>query len=243
MYLKQVFYLLVCCLSLSSCYFNSAGHIINAGSYQAKVSTSDAKPGHTIYNKNGRYYTELSRYRNDSKVITQYNAFENNTTTMDKSYDGKQMCEIPADYALYLTGQSNVSVQPAFLRPVDESDIKANGTSMTIVREGKYKAERFDYRSSALPWLWTAATFDWLCVDLPMTCVENSLMPVVGYLYVVRQLSESESRKPSFARSGVSYHRNEEPSWLESARMREEFNRKWVEHAEQHGLYGFKKPE
>ena len=40
----------------------------------------------------------------------------------------------------------------------------------------RYSAEVWQHRSSAAPWLYAAGVLDWLCVDLPITCVENALL-------------------------------------------------------------------
>lgn len=197
MKIKHFMMMVACCVALSSCYFNSAGHIVNAGSYTAKVKTDKIQPGQVVYQKDGRYYAELARYRNDEKVITQYCFHEDKQREMDYSYQGKQLCEIPADYAQYITGQSGASVTPSFLRPVkDESAITESATKLPIVRVGAYQDKMFEYRSPNLPWLWTAAVFDWLCVDLPVTCVENGLFVVYGYCKVMNHLME-ESRSSS----------------------------------------------
>lgn len=227
MFIRRSLLMSACCLALSSCYFNSAGHIINSGSYMAKVNTNDAKPGQVIYQKGSRYYAELSRYRHDSKVITQYSVFEQNTSKMDKSYQGKQMCQIPEDYALYLTGQSDTSVIPAFLRPVDnDSEIKEKGTKLPIVRQGEYKDKVFEYSSSAMPLLWSAAVLDWLCVDLPVTCVENALMVVVCYCEFWRKVGEADLSSHGSSSSGGN-------SSGDTYRMRQEQNEQMLRESQE----------
>lgn len=223
MSIKPYLLLPLCCLALSSCYFNSAGHIINAGSYTAKVKTDSLKPGQVVYQKGNHYYTELARYRNDKEVRTQYSAFDDNSRKMDCSYAGKQMCEIPAAYAQYITGQSGVSVSPNYLHPVDNGDeIMKTGTKLPIVRLGEHKEKVFEYRSSNLPWLWTAAAFDWLCVDLPITCVENAMLPVLGLMISYQAHKETSQ-----------YYNYTPSSYNSDAAAREQYNRDVMMQAQQ----------
>lgn len=172
----------------SSCYFNSAGHIVRAASYNAVVDVGDLKAdtGY-VYCDGSNYYVELMRYRFEKPVTTQYSVFDEDKTpkTPKMTPMEKQMYRIDADFADYLTGKSN-SYGNSRPVPVSESkeDIAARCTTRRITRSASSSRHDYRYSSPAAFWLYTAAGFDWLCVDLPMTCVENSLV-IAGAATVV----------------------------------------------------------
>lgn len=177
------------CLSLfSSCYFNSAGHIVRAASYNATVDTGELKADSGyVYSDGSNYYVEMMRYRFEKPVTTQYSAFDTDKTPQAPQMKAmeRQMYRIDADFAAYLTGSSNSygSNRPV---PVSESksDIAARCTKQLITRSASSARHEYRYSSPSSFWLYTAAGFDWLCVDLPITCVENSLV-VAGAVTLV----------------------------------------------------------
>lgn len=183
--------LLLLSSSLSSCYFNSAGHLFEKASYRAAVDTSDLKPGDAVYCKDGEYYIELQRYRFGKVIFTQYDAFE--TTPMNPATkhrldpDDVDMFKIPTDYAMYLTGQAEVPTEPGFFEKVDDAEaIKSGATTKLVVNRVPQQFEHFYHHTSSAAALWyTAGVFDWLLVDLPVTCVENSLALCGGFLVLL----------------------------------------------------------
>lgn len=170
-------------LALNSCYFNSTGHIFDAASHNAAVMTGLVKAGQTIWFDGSNYYIYLPRYRYDTKVITQYSAggMRDSDGVKRLSKSGKeQFVKISAEMADYMRGISN-KVPVSTVEQADESIKEKCSTTYTAVRAvPDDDLTEFRYRSSAAPWLYTAGVFNWLCVDLPITCVENSLaIPVV----------------------------------------------------------------
>ncbi len=181
--MKRIILSVALLLALNSCYFNSTGHIFDAASHNAAVMTGLVKAGQTIWFDGSNYYIYLQRYRYDTKVITQYSAGGLRDSDGEKrlSNSGKeQFVKITPEMADYMRGISN-KVPVSTVEQADESIKEKCSTTYTAVRAmPDDDLTEFRYRSSAAPWLYTAGVFNWLCVDLPITCVENSLaIPVV----------------------------------------------------------------
>lgn len=171
---------LLCMSMFNSCYFNSAGHIVRAASYNATVDTGELKANSgSVYTDGVCYYVEMMRYRFEKPVTTQYSAFDTDSKpkTPQMTAMGRQMYRIDADFADYLTGRSSSygSSKPVAVSESKES-IAARCTAMPITRTANSTRHDYQHSSPAAFWLYTAAGFDWLCVDLPVTCVENSLV-------------------------------------------------------------------
>ena len=183
-------------LLLNSCYFNSAGHIFDKASYQASSFTRELKSdkNQVVYTDGSDYYVELTRYRMGKPVVTQYSVFsQDETSDKDKlQVRGKVMFRIPRDFAMYLTGQAKGPDVPSEMTLVKNgAEIKSRCSTLPIVKNaGKY-AEVWQHRSSAAPWLYTAGVFDWLCVDLPMTCVENAIVISLGAVMLAFETSSA----------------------------------------------------
>lgn len=159
---------------MSSCYFNSAGHLFDAASHNAAVRASDIASGQTIYTNGGKYYTTVPRYRYDTVVKTL--AFPGQLPRKRKvlSKEGEQVVEIDSSFAHYLM-KGGTYTNPT-LTPVDEevlADCTQSGT-VTSTYAGNNLHE-YEYTSSAAPWLYTAGILDWLCVDFPAATLQNSL--------------------------------------------------------------------
>lgn len=163
---------------LSSCYFNSAGHIVDAASHKARVYTEDISVGKTVFTDGNRYYIELPHYRYGKKITTQYNALDDepSSNNAERTYKGMQMFEIPADYALYITGKSSSPVTLTYVRPVENGPEIKRFNSLPVTRKPAEGTTDWEYKSPYAPLLYTACAFDWLIVDLPITLVENALM-------------------------------------------------------------------
>lgn len=199
---------------LNSCYFNSAGKIVDKASYKALSTTSDITQNQLIYCKGGQYYIELPRYRNEKPAKLHYSITDDEdktkyTPTLVRN--AKDMFLIPQDFAMYLAGKAKGPKTPTeMVLQQDGEEIKQSADStMKIVRTAdKYSLEH-KYRSPNAPWLWTAAVFDWLCVDLPITLVENSLaISGVAAYTAFAVLSKSDTDSSSSSSSSGSYGGN-----------------------------------
>ncbi len=169
---------------LDGCYFNSAGHIFDQAFYGALTTTADLRPGDALYCDDGDYYVELPRYRYDVPVKTQYNALkdeEEPKKTLTKK-GGSELIQIPEDYALYLMGRQGSPSSPSFMKRIggDAELIKRRCQKFSIARTPKDSLCHFKYVSPASFGWCCLGVLDWLCVDLPITCLENGL--VVGLL-------------------------------------------------------------
>ena len=180
-------------LGLCSCYFNSAGHIFDAASHDARVKMADLQ-AHTeqyVYTNGNDYYVELPRYRVGKPVKTQYNAFKEDTRTYQLKMEGTELCRIPAEFGLYLIGQRADTVSPKGIDIAENPDkVKDSCSRYLIVRNGGSGAVDYKYTSPNAAWLYTAGAFDWLCVDLPITCVENSLVIAYGFGIVMSKVNK-----------------------------------------------------
>ena len=168
----------VASLGLSSCYFNSAGHLFGKAGYKAQAKSEDAKPGQYVYTDGSKYYVDLPRYRVGKPIKTQYSVGEKDKRTEEIRATGDtDVFEIPADFAMYLTGQRQTPTTPSSMTKVDGSVITSTATTkLPIVLPGGSSSVDYKYSSGAAAWWYTAGIFDWLCIDLPITCVENSLV-------------------------------------------------------------------
>lgn len=171
------------CLLVNSCYFNSAGHLFGKAGYKASANSSDTQVGKYVYMYGGEYFVELPRYRQGKKILTQYSAFSKDTRTVGAQPTGDiSMFRIPADFAMYLTGQAKAPATPSYMIPVNnEAEVKS-GARMTITNRGANSSHEFTYSSPNAAWWYTAGVFEWLCVDLPVTITENALALTVGAL-------------------------------------------------------------
>ncbi len=172
-------------LCLNSCYFNSAGHIFDKASHQAVLYASDIKEGDKVYcSQDGNYYVELPRYRFDEPVTTWYPKKESDTIQLKKIEGETVMTRIPADYAMYLTGQAKSPQTPSSLTPSKLSAAEkqqcsqltvTQTTTNEMLKASPNPAHIYQYRSpNAFGW-YTLGVLDWLCVDLPITCTANGL--------------------------------------------------------------------
>lgn len=192
-------------LLLTSCYFNSAGKIFDNASHQACAFTQDIKPhtGQVVYKDGDNYYIELPRYRFDKPVTLQYNALLDEDEDADKKVlekKGMAMYSIPENFALYLIGKRSSPKVPDYMVQLDDgSYYKKYGEQIPVVRKpGKY-CECYTYKSPNAGWLYLGGVFDWLCVDLPVTCVENALV-IAGSFAVMA----GEAQKNANSYSGYS---------------------------------------
>lgn len=183
------------CTLLSSCYFNSAGHLFAKGNYPAYADISDAKVGQYVYSNAGNYYVELPRFKKARKVRTQYTAWEKNTRKEIVQATGEvSLFRIPEEFAMYLTGQASAPTTPAYMTPVGGAEnIKSGATKMPITRTAGSYVQNFSYTTPNAAWWYTAGVFDWLCVDLPITITENALAISVGVIAILAEDAKKNS--------------------------------------------------
>ena len=166
-------------LSLSSCYFNSAGHIFDKAAYNAVLTTQDLKAnnGSVVYTDGNKYYIEVLMGRYDKPVKTQYDALEQkNANSAQKilSRTRMQLVEIPENFAFYLMGKRDEPKTPSYMYRV-KSNIKEKCHTYAIKKTPESAAAFFRYKSPGALGYYTLGVLDWLCVDLPVTCVENAI--------------------------------------------------------------------
>ncbi|MBR5886919.1 MAG: hypothetical protein IKZ07_01800 [Akkermansia sp.] len=144
---------------INSCYFNSAGHIFDKASYQATSVTRElgANKNQVVYTDGEDYYVELTRFRMGDPVKTQYSAFDQESDDSEPKLQarGKDLFEIPKDFAMYLTGKAKGPDAPTEMTRIRKAEtaerIKSRCTTMPIVKDaGKY-AEVWQQKSSAAP--------------------------------------------------------------------------------------------
>lgn len=203
---------LSCSLLVNSCYFNSAGHIFDQASYRAGSTTTDVRTdgSQVVYqDSDGDYYIELPRYRVGKPVQTQYSAFsQKNESASTMQRKGEvDMYKIPKDFAMYLAGKANGPQTPSYMDRVSYGGwVKYSDDTikMPIVRKPGEYTETWRYKSPNAFWLYSAGVLDWLCVDLPVTCVENALVVTYCALYIASRGTKSSSSGSSS--SGSSSH-------------------------------------
>ena len=187
------------CVLLSSCYFNSAGHLFGMGAYKASADSADAKVGQQVYMYNDGYYVELPRYRKGKQIVTQYAAWDDEEPKDGLHPTGdKTLFRIPADFAMYLTGRASSPTVPSYMTPVEEEDdIKRRSVTYPIVRNGGTSTHDFNYSSPNAVWWYTAGVFEWLCVDLPVTITENALtatgLALAGVALIVTEMNSDKT--------------------------------------------------
>ena len=162
-------------LALNSCYFNSSGHIFDAASHNAAVRPSDAKAGHKLWYDGHSYYTYLPRYRYDEKVVTQYSVGGVDDSDGKKHLtltDDKQFVKLSPSLADYMLGKSQDCSGCAYPADADIADTCSTGYSVTQSVTDDRLCE-FKYTSGAAPLWYTLGALNVVCVDIPVTCVEN----------------------------------------------------------------------
>lgn len=175
-------------VALNSCYFNSAGYITDAASHTALMDTSELKIGQAVYTNGVNYYLEIPHVRFDSPVVLQYSAFDSrdhsrSTSTKATRKSGSVMVEVPADFARYLTGESTDYFDlNGKVKIAENPDLVRTYPRKPIVNMSGAMRALYDYNSPNSGWLWTAAVFDWMLVDFPITVTQSSLMVVVALL-------------------------------------------------------------
>lgn len=187
-----------CSFALNSCYFNSAGFIADAASHRALMATNTITQGQFIYTDGTNYYLEMPHYRFDSPVRLQYkwlwdklnrdfyNIYEEyDTSSRCEEKSGKVMIQVPADFARYLMGESNAAFKlDGNIKMADNPDAIRNLPRKPVVQLPELLTAQYDYTSPNSGWLYTAAAFDWLIVDLPITLTQNALMSLAFCLFI-----------------------------------------------------------
>lgn len=198
-------------LSQTSCYFNSAGHIFDKASHQAAVCVDDAKADGTqyVYEHEGEYYIELPRYRFDAPVQTQISLYNQASDKKELELKGKEMYKIPSDFAKYLMGKASSPKVPKNITAIDNDDeIKAVATTYPIRKNAGTEYFTYEYKSPNAGWYYTLGVFDWLCVDLPITCAENAIFGCMA-ICAAGQTNSSGSSSTSTKSSLTAYERQQ----------------------------------
>ena len=169
--------LVLATMVLQSCYFNSAGHIFDKISYNAEVRMSEAT-GCVLHDEyaDEYYLSNMRFYRVGKPVKTQYSAWDSDKRKSVSAFRGFTDVEIPKDYARYLMGKGSKPSGVSFAYPVNLSEYSKDRMSRYDIVNTPIDTDiSFKKKSKNGFWLGLAGVFDWLCVDLPVTCVENSL--------------------------------------------------------------------
>ncbi len=105
---------------------------------------------------------ELPRYRVGKPIKTQYTVGEKDKRTVEvRATGGKDVFEIPSDFAMYLTGQKKSPSTPSSMAKVDKSIItKTATTKLPIVFPGGASSLDYKYSSGAAAWWYTVGIFD-----------------------------------------------------------------------------------
>ena len=229
---------------LSSCYSNTSGMIFDKASYNAGVKASDIKSGQTLYSDGQNYYTYVPRYRYDmpsyfhnyvgSYCIPDIPVKEGlgivkKSNKPELSEKGTQLVQLQPEYAQYLLGKGPAPAAST-LTAVDKDVLqKCMARESTTIAGSDTTLQQFDYSSPNAFWLYTAGVFDFLCVDIPFTCIGNAWYFVGGGL-MLKYMSEEEyerevrmqdSRKKAAEQRAASYAHN---SRLERSLYSEDIN-------------------
>ncbi len=205
-----------CSLLLNSCYFNSAGHIFDNASHTSAVFASDIEIGDYVYRweSNQNHYVELPRYRYDTPIITQYPDDDQGSNSRElTALKGETvMVRIPVEFANYLTGELWGTTTPSYMEPEDlSSTFKSRATQIPIVRKPEEYRHVFTYTSPNAAGWYMLGILDWLCIDLPITCLENCMAGAVAFCGAAKKLENSSSSSgSSYSSSGSSYDAHQE---------------------------------
>ena len=195
--LSQLILIVVAACFTTSCYFNSAGYFMQKADYKAVSVSLSAKQGDNVLTDGSRYYIHLDRYRwGKERRITLSKFNQNQKPREDGMHPTgeKDLFEIPADFAMYLTGQATSPNTPSFMNRIKEPEkvlSRATGKLPIVARPGLH-IEVFDYTSPNAFWWYTAGVFDWLCVDLPVTCAQNA---IIGGMFIAAAAADAENNR------------------------------------------------
>ena len=182
---------------LNGCYFNSTGRMLSRAEYEARANVADLKtaPNPVVYTNGADYYVELPRYRFGKPVRLQYSLLSQSSTPPEDVSEkmGMTLYRIPADYALYLTGQGKKVKEIAFLEEVKNAEtVKAQCRTLPVRKDAGDKMVSYTYTSPNAGLMRAAAPFNWLLVDMPVTVAENAVAAaaVLGFFYLMDKLDE-----------------------------------------------------
>ncbi len=203
---------------LNSCYFNSAGHIFEKASRSEAISTRLVTGGDYVYFDGVCYYIELPRYKTGKSVKTQYDL---PPWTPGPYGGGKEQfvrvagetmpVRITREFAMFLTGQDDGLYKPTpndILWVMQDKELDKNSCQVfTVTRKPGDLRKGYRYTSPyAFGW-YSLGVLDWLCVDVPMTCLENSLListyAAFGWAIIPSCLAEQQQAQYAFTPSTV----------------------------------------
>ena len=153
--LKAIGIGLLMMVSLSSCWFNSAGAFFRQGSYDAQANIMDVAPGQYVYSDGSKYYVELPRYRvaKEYQLLYMPDDDKKERPVVVTRTSQKDLYQIPADFAMYLIGQVNYPDSPSGINrvlPEDEDELRASLTQKYLVvrpKSGNSYRYSFEYNS------------------------------------------------------------------------------------------------
>lgn len=179
--MKCRYYLsLLSALMLSSCYVNHTGEILNGLQYKASVNSQDAKESKNVLTDGTHFYVELPRYMAEQPTPGGYDLFgllKEDPKPLPIKTKAKQLVQIPADFAAYLTGRANGPDRPASMTPVEDAAAvrRVAKTRLPIVNKPFSKWTNFDYKAPSKAAIYTKAAINWLIIDLPCTAIGTAL--------------------------------------------------------------------
>ena len=185
---------------LNSCYFNSTAKIVDKASYEAQANTADLNkaPNPVVYFDGTRYYIELPRYRYGTPLSIQHSVFDDEPTEAVAEKRGDAMFLISESFAKYLTGQGGKEKVSSILVEVPNGeDLKKYSQRIPVVKKATERTVSYTYRSPNAGWLYAAAPFNWLLVDLPVTVAENAAI-AAGVAAVIWVLVEADDDDDDF---------------------------------------------
>ena len=183
---------------LNSCYFNSTGRLLDKAQYEARANTADLNvaPNPVVYQNGSNYYIELPRYRYGNPVKLQYSVFDQELPA-EASLEprGTGVYRISKDFALYLTGQGKKPAEVISLQEVDNAeDVKMLSRQIPVVQKADEHMVAYSYESPNSGWLYAAAPFNWLLVDLPVSVAENAVIVagVAGVIWLIAEVDDCD---------------------------------------------------
>lgn len=178
------------CILANGCYFNPSAYIFSQAEYKASANSADTQIGQSVYSYRGEYFVELPRYRQNKEIRLQRIIFEDDPAPGDHLPTKEtSMMRIPEDFAMYLTGRAEAPTTPMYMIPAeDDPDAVKTGERIAITNRGESYSHEFDYRSPYAAWWYTLGGIGWICVDLPISTIENALtLGIIGISLMPRK--------------------------------------------------------
>lgn len=183
---------------LNSCYFNSTARLYDRAEFSARANAHDLNtmPDPVVYQNGNSYYIELPRYRYGTPLRLHRSVFEQEQASEPiLEARGTGMFRIPAELALYLTGQGGkMNEMFSLVEVAGTEEIKLLSRRIPVVKRVVERQVDYTYQSPDAMWLRVAAPFNWLLVDVPVTVVENAAMVagVAGVIWLLAEVDDDD---------------------------------------------------